>query len=260
MSNNNFSPLSDVKEFEAKNVVKEKYGQIAKESGSCCSSSCSSSEVSASGQMNLDYSQIDGYVAEADLKLGCGIPLAPADIQKGQTVLDLGSGAGNDAFIVSKIVGETGKVIGLDFTEEMIEKANKNKSNLGYTNIDFLFGDIEEMPIENEKVDRVISNCVINLVPDKDKAFGEIARVLKKGGKFSISDVVSKGEVPDAIRKSAEFYTGCIAGALDQDKYLEIIESKGFSDIKIESARKLDVPGDSHDGFALYSINVTAVK
>ena len=236
---------------DLKQVVKEKYGQIAKASktSGCCGPTCcgdSENKIVGYTVMQDEYNHLEGYVAEADLGLGCGVPTEYAGIKKGDTVVDLGSGAGNDVFIARAIVEDEGKVIGLDMTEEMIEKANKNKEKLGYDNVEFKFGDIEAMPFENDLADVVVSNCVLNLVPDKHKAFSEIYRVLKPGAHFCVSDIVLKGELPAGVKKSAEMYAGCVAGALQQDEYLRII--KGIT------------PARSSRGLALFRFLSRAIR
>lgn len=238
---------------EIKKIVKEKYAEIALATSKqpCCDSSdetsCCGSQnkkVIAYSMINDDYSKLDGYVADADLNLGCGLPTEFAGIKKGDTVIDLGSGAGNDVFIARSIVGESGKVIGLDFTEEMLAKANQNKEKLGYKNIEFKLGEIEQMPFENNAADVVVSNCVLNLVPDKKKAFAEIYRILKPGAHFCVSDIVIKGELNPELRKSAAMYAGCVAGALKQEEYLDIIKQSGFQNVEIKKTKRNDLPDD----------------
>ncbi|HED38381.1 MAG TPA: arsenite methyltransferase [Ignavibacteria bacterium] len=229
-----------------KEIVKDKYASIAKQRNnpqkcrgvtSCCDSSNADYSM-----FNDDYSNLRGYNADADLGLGCGIPTEYAQIKKGDTVLDLGSGAGNDVFVARQIVGEKGKVIGLDMTEEMIDKAIINNQTLGYKNVEFILGDIEEMPVEDQSIDVVVSNCVLNLVPNKMKAFNEIFRVLKSDGHFCISDIVIKGKLTDELRKSAELYAGCVSGALEEDDYLRIVKDSGFNKIKIQKRKRVEIP------------------
>ncbi len=227
---------------EIKETVKKAYTKVLTERNSgCCGTDCCSS----GDNMADDYSKLKGYVAEADYGLGCGIPTEFANIKEGDTVLDLGSGAGNDVFIASKTVGEQGKVIGLDMTKAMIEKANENKRKLGFTNVEFRFGEIEDMPVENDSIDVVLSNCVLNLVPDKSKAFSEIHRVLKKNGHFTISDIVLSSELPDKIKKAAEMYAGCVAGALEKNDYLNTIKSTGFKEVKILKEKTIEISDES---------------
>ncbi|MFZ0452406.1 MAG: arsenite methyltransferase [Ignavibacteriaceae bacterium] len=223
-----------------KEMVKDKYAEIAVASNR--KSCCGSGEESGYEILKDEYSGLDGYVKEADLKLGCGIPTELAQIKFGDTVVDLGSGAGNDVFIARAITGEQGKVIGLDFTEEMIKKAIKNNAKLGYHNIEFKLGEIENMPLDNEIADVVISNCVLNLVPDKKKAFSEIHRILKPGAHFCVSDIVIKGNMNEEFKKSASLYAGCVSGAIDQDEYLNIIKDTGFKDIEIKRIQSIPLP------------------
>ncbi|KAB2879653.1 arsenite methyltransferase [bacterium] len=228
-----------------KKMVKEKYGQIALQSysenaGSCCGAGgCGTVDYTV---FSDDYSKLDGYNPDADLALGCGIPTEFAQIREGYTVVDLGSGAGNDAFVARKLVGPKGRVIGIDMTEAMIEKANINTKKLGFTNMDFRLGDIENMPVEDNSTDVVISNCVLNLVPDKNKAFSEIFRILKPGAHFSISDVVLEGTLPPAIESAAVMYAGCISGALQKKDYTGIIDRTGFTETKIQKQKQIHVP------------------
>lgn len=224
-----------------KESVKEAYTKVLDKSSGCCSDTCCSSE--SNGMHDKEgYDKVEGYIPEADYGLGCGIPTNFAGIKKGDTVLDLGSGAGNDVFIASNIVGESGRVIGVDFTEAMIRKANENKLNHGIKNVEFIYGDIENIPVKNSETDVVLSNCVLNLVTDKAKAYSEIYRVLKKGGHFVISDIVTTGSLPDKIRESAELYAGCISGAIDLEEYSEIISKAGFTDVQIYTLREIKLP------------------
>lgn len=230
---------------KVKDIVREKYGQIAVQSypaGCGCGCGCGSNEIVGYTVMNDEYKGLNGYLAEADLNLGCGMPTELADIKEGDTVIDLGSGAGNDVFVARAITGEKGRVIGVDFTPEMVEKARKNRLKLGYQNVEFKLGEIEDMPIESDLADVVISNCVLNLVPDKNKAFSEIYRILKPGGHFCVSDIVLKGKLPEALRKSAEMYAGCVAGAIEQEEYLQIIADAEFKNIKIQKSRQINFP------------------
>jgi len=190
------------------------------------------------------YDKLEGYAPDADLGLGCGLPTEYAGIQPGNTVLDLGSGAGNDCFVARALVGESGYVAGIDFTDAMIEKARENASKLGFTNVDFIQGDIENSPIKWGVVDVVISNCVLNLVPDKPRAFNEIFRVLKQGGHFCISDVVLMGELPKGLKEDADMYAGCVSGALPKAEYLEIIKDAGFADVDVKKEKKIEIPDD----------------
>ncbi|MCU0473730.1 MAG: arsenite methyltransferase [Bacteroidales bacterium] len=230
---------------ELKNVVKEKYGKIAlkiDQDNSCCgSSSCCGTGVDYT-VFSESYEKLEGYNPDADMNLGCGIPTDYAGIKKGDHVLDLGSGAGNDCFVSRALVGETGRVTGLDMTEPMIKKASENCEKLKYTNVEFVPGDIEEMPFENKIFDVVISNCVLNLVPDKSKAFKEIFRVLKPGGHFCVSDVVIKGTLSEKMQKDAEMYAGCVSGASEMNEYLKIIENSGFLNVKVHKQKEIKLP------------------
>jgi len=232
---------------ELKNLVKEKYSQIANQEisvnlASCCGTGGTSEEVY--NIMTDDYSEMEGHVKDADLGLGCGLPTQFAKIKAGDTVVDLGAGAGNDAFVARHETGPTGKVIGVDFVTEMIKKARANTDKMGFNNVEFRYGDIEEMPISDSTVDVVVSNCVLNLLPAKDKIFNEIQRVLKAGGHFSISDIVLKGELPDALRQSAEMYAGCVAGAIQKTDYMALIEQAGFTNITIQKEKPIIIPDD----------------
>ena len=233
---------------QLKQLVKEKYSQIADQSktlneSSCCGATCGCSTVDYA-VMADDYSKLEGYVADADLGLGCGLPTEFALINEGDTVVDLGSGAGNDAFIARSIVGEKGKVIGVDFTEKMIEKAKANAAKLNFKNVEFRQGDIENMPLGGNIADVVVSNCVLNLVPNKRQAFTETFRILKKGGHFSVSDIVLVGELPEGLHKSAEMYAGCVSGAIQKDEYLNIIKEVGFTDIRLQKEKQISLPDE----------------
>src|ERR1700744_221461 len=225
---------------ELKEIVKQKYSAITLQdkeinAASCCGSGCCSTEVY--NIMSDDYTQMEGYNPDADLGLGCGLPTEFAQIKKGDLVIDLGSGAGNDAFIARNETGDTGKVIGIDFTPAMIDKARINAEKLGFHNVEFRQGDIEKMPVTSNIADVIVSNCVLNLVPDKDAVIKEIYRVLKPGGHFSISDVVLVGNLPDAMRKDAEMYAGCVAGAIQKDPYLGLIADNGFKNITVQKEK-----------------------
>lgn len=251
-----------------KEMVKENYSNIAESSSSCCG------DDSDLVKVNDNYEQLKGYNKDADLQLGCGVPTEFAGIMEGNVVVDLGSGAGNDAFVSRALVGESGKVIGIDFTEAMIEKANKNLAKTEYRNIEFKFGDIEDIPMENNSSDVVISNCVLNLVPDKKKAFGEIHRILNGEGHFCVSDIVVEGHLPEGIRKEAAMYAGCISGALQKDEYMNIIKNAGFKNVEIKRTKPTIIPDEIYDkyltadekhklhdsGFGIYSITVVGYK
>lgn len=231
---------------ELKQLVKEKYGEIASQSKeqnetSCCGSGCGCATIDEA-LMAENYSRLAGYVADADLGLGCGLPTEYAHIKAGDVVVDLGSGAGNDAFIARAVTGATGKVIGVDMTEKMIEKARLNAEKMGFNNVEFRYGDIEHLPLSANVADVVVSNCVMNLVPDKQKAFAETFRVLKPGGHFSISDIVLVGELPEGLRKSAEMYAGCISGAIQKEEYLNVIKEAGFTQVEVQKNKKITLP------------------
>jgi arsenite methyltransferase len=262
---------------QIKDMVRQKYGEIAlqdKETNqsSCCGSGCCSTDVY--NIMSDDYSQLEGYNPDADLGLGCGLPTQFAQIKKGDVVIDLGSGAGNDAFIARNETGETGKVIGIDFTPAMIEKARVNAEKLGYHNVEFRQGDIEKMPVTAGVADVIVSNCVLNLVPNKFGVFQEIHRVLKPGGHFCLSDIVLVGQLPGKIRQAAEMYAGCVAGAIQKADYLDLIEATGFQHITLQKEKPITVPDDilaqylstdeiaafKASGTGIYSVTVYANK
>jgi SAM-dependent methyltransferase len=268
-----------MKAEDLKLVVKEKYGSIAGQSNlleqqqGCCGSSgcCDELEFSMIGD---EYSSVAGYNPDADLGLGCGLPTEFAGIKPCDSVLDLGSGAGNDCFVALTLVGETGKVTGLDFTEEMVHKSRQNLTKTGFKNIEFIQGDIENIPLPDSTFDVVISNCVLNLVPDKREAFSEIFRVLKPSGHFCISDVVTSGELPKGLKETAEMYAGCVSGATEKQEYLKIIEKQGFSQVEIQKEKPILIPDSildkyleekeaeqfKHSGTGIFSITVTANK
>ena len=254
---------------ELKIIVQEKYGKIASSdeasSGSCgCTPACCSAEGIST--FNESYDHLSGYLPDADLSLGCGIPVEYASVRPGDRVLDLGSGAGNDCFVARALTGETGHVTGLDFTGPMLLKAEENRKKLGYTNVEFVRGDIEMMPLPDNSYDVVLSNCVLNLVPDKQKAFSEIFRVLKGGGHFTVSDVVIKGTLSDRARSDAELYAGCVSGASTMEQYLGFIQHYGFTDIKIHKQKKIELPdgildpSENNEGNGVYSITISAIK
>lgn len=260
---------------DLKKIVKDKYAEIADTQPNCgCGCGCGSGQQKDYSIFSEDYRKQPGYLEEADLGLGCGLPTEHADIKPGNSILDLGSGAGNDCFVARAIVGDTGKVTGLDFTDEMIRKAKANNRKLGYTNVEFIKGDIENMPIPENSYDVVISNCVLNLVPDKQKAFSEIFRVLKPGGHFCISDIVLEGHLPSQLQEAAELYAGCVSGAMQKGEYLNVIRSSGFKNIQIRTEMKNIIPEDllmeyltddeltafRKSGLGIFSITVTAEK
>lgn len=232
---------------ELKELVKQKYSEIALQDkatnqSSCCGAGGCSTEVY--NIMSDDYTELEGYHPDADLGLGCGLPTQFAKIKKGDTVIDLGSGAGNDCFIARAETGEAGKVIGIDFTPAMIDKARENAEKRGFNNVEFRQGDIEKMPVTANVADVVVSNCVLNLVPNKDGVFKEIFRVLKPGGHFSISDVVLVGQLPSSLQKDAEMYAGCVAGAIQRQTYLELIALNGFTNVIIQKEKSIVIPDD----------------
>ena len=257
-------------EIEMKELVREKYSEIASqpkqqnESSCCGATACCGDEVY--NIMSDDYTKLEGYNPDADLGLGCGLPTAFAKIKKGDTVIDLGSGAGNDCFVARSVVGDSGKVIGIDFTEKMIEKARANAEKLGFNNVEFRQGDIDDMPVTSNKADVVVSNCVLNLVPNKHKVFSEIYRVLKPGAHFSISDIVLEGALPDKWKEVAELYAGCVSGAIQKKEYLDIITETGFSNISLQKEKEIIIPDDvlsnylSAEEIALYKKGTTTIK
>lgn len=267
-----------MKEKDLKTIVREKYGQIAAQADAlsgqagCCSGSGCCGPLYTT--FNENYEELVGYAADADLGLGCGLPTEFAGLEPGQYVLDLGSGAGNDCFVARAIVGDTGWVTGLDFSDEMLERARKNARKLGHLNVDFIAGDIDDMPLDNDHFDVVLSNCVLNLVPDKTKAFSEVFRVLKPGGHFCISDVVLKGELPDALKTDAEMYAGCVSGALSHEEYIEKIGQAGFSNIRVHKLRQIEIPREifykylsveayhqfNKEGRGIFSLTISADK
>jgi SAM-dependent methyltransferase len=249
-------------EGKIKKVVEEKYAAIARGEvkGCCDTSKSSSSELYniATMAQGYDRARLASIPEGANLGLGCGDPTADADLQPGQTVLDLGSGAGVDCFLAVRRVGPKGRVIGVDMTDAMLEKARENARRGGFTNVEFRKGEIDNLPVESETVDRIISNCVINLAPDKRPVFAEAYRVLKPGGIISISDIVSFGPVPDSVRKDAELWAGCVAGTLDKEDYLALIREAGFNRVSVVKETVYDYLRGPEYGFA--SVTVWAGK
>ncbi len=262
---------------DLKFVVQERYGEIAKQSKTQNETSC----CGVGGCCTIDYAVFaesydkeKGYNPDADLGLGCGIPTQFASIKAGDAVLDLGSGAGNDCFVARAIVGESGEVTGIDFTDAMLEKARQNNEKLGFTNVEFIQGDIEKMPLADNQFDVIVSNCVLNLVPDKTKAFAEMLRVLKPGGHFCVSDVVIKGELPEKLQKDAEMYAGCVSGAIDINEYIAIIKNTGFQNIAIHKQKEIEIPVEilkqyltdaeilqfKNKEIGIFSITISAIK
>jgi len=264
--------LSGIKE-----VVRSKYNQIAlqnkeqNETSCCGSGDCGDVDYTI---FSDDYTKLKGYNKDADLGLGCGLPTEFADISAGDTVIDLGSGAGNDAFVARSIVGDKGKVIGLDFAGAMLTKARNNAAKLGFKNVEFINGDIETMPFKDHLANVIVSNCVLNLVPDKRKAFSEMARVIKPGGHFCVSDVVLSGDLPDELIKDAEMYAGCVSGAIQKEEYLDIIKESGFKNISLKKEKEVVIPDNilrnylseenliefKNSNTGIYSITVFAEK
>ncbi|TYA74745.1 arsenite methyltransferase [Seonamhaeicola marinus] len=265
------------KEQELKDIVKERYAKIAEQGKAENASSCCGATTPSNKVYNImmdDYSETDGYVEDADLGLGCGLPTTFAQIKTGDTVIDLGSGAGNDCFVARHETGAEGKVIGIDFTPIMIEKARTNAEKLGYNNVEFREGDIDNMPVNANVADVIVSNCVLNLVPNKQKVIAEIFRVLKPGGHFSISDVVLVGDLPDALKQDAEMYAGCVAGAIQKSDYLQHIKDQGFANITLQKEKPIVIPDDilskylseeernnfNQSGVGIFSVTVYAEK
>lgn len=260
-----------------KQIVKEKYTEIALQTKQQNETSCCGVGNTCGVDYTIfseDYSKLEGYDPNADLGLGCGLPTEFALIKKGDAVIDLGSGAGNDCFVARAIAGETGKIIGIDMTEAMINKARENADKLGFNNVEFRLGEIEKMPLTSNVADVVVSNCVLNLVPNKVNAFKEIFRVLKPGGHFSISDVVLIGELPNGLKLDAEMYAGCVSGAIQKNEYLSIIEKSGFENISIQKEKAVSIPDEilknylseqelrnyKNGDFGIFSITVYADK
>ena len=262
---------------QIRDMVRQKYAEIVSSPASGCLTPCCSTDDPAEEKPSMigdAYEGVEGYVADADLGLSCGVPVEHAGLKPGQTVLDLGSGAGLDVFVARQVVGTTGHVIGVDMTAEMIAKARENTRQSGFKNIEFRLGEIEHLPVRSSTVDVVISNCVLNLVPDKQRAFTEIFRVLKPGGHFCISDIVTSQVLPEWLKDIAEAYAGCVSGAIPKQDYLNIIKNNGFGCITVASERRINVPaeliassltseqqeealgGDLH----VMSVTVTAVK
>lgn len=240
--------IKSTPDIKIKQIVLEKYDSIGRASlqhsenaGCCGTSGCSTIDYEVFAD---DYSQLQGYNKDADLGLGCGLPTEHAHIKPGNTVVDLGSGAGNDCFVARQLTGETGRVIGLDFSPSMIQKATENSRKLQFENVEFVQGDIEEMPLDDSIADVVVSNCVLNLVPDKMKAFSEICRILKDGTHFSISDVVTKGDIPENLKHHAEMFAGCVSGAMNQNEYLSIAEQAGFRNLTIQKSKEIILPDE----------------
>lgn len=250
---------------EIKAIVKDKYNKIAEQGDGCCG------DISC---IKESYDTVEGHFEDADLDLGCGLPTEYAGIEKGHTVVDLGSGAGNDVFIARRETGDTGRVIGIDMAESMHEKAQANLAKLGYDNVEFRLGEIEDIPLRDNVADVVVSNCVFNLVPSKENAFAETFRILKPGGHFSIADVVIRGDMPEGLQEQAELYVGCVSGAMDADQYLEVIRNAGFVDINVAKERPIELTDELLDTYldekgkeairnaeiGIFSVTVNATK
>ncbi len=267
-------------EEELKQIVKEQYSQIALQSKELNESSCCGSTSSCCGDsttftiMADEYKNLKGYNPDADLGLGCGLPTEFAKIKKGDTIVDLGSGAGNDCFVARAETGDSGKVIGIDMTPAMVDKAKANAAKLGYTNVEFHLSEIEKMPLADNTADVVVSNCVMNLIPNKVNAFREVYRITKPGGHFSISDIVLTGELPLQMKTAATMYAGCVSGAVQKDEYLEIVKNAGFKNITIQKEKLITIPDQIlldymtieeakefiRSGSGIYSITVYAEK
>ena len=265
------------KELELKNIVKERYAKIAERGKAENAASCCGATVSSKKVYNImmdDYTGTNGYNEDADLGLGCGLPTKFAKINKGDTVIDLGSGAGNDCFVARHETGLKGKVIGIDFTPAMIQKARSNAEKLRYNNVEFREGDIDNIPVNGDVADVIVSNCVLNLVPDKPKVISEIFRVLKPGGHFSIADIVLVGNLPEALKQDAEMYAGCVAGAIQKSDYLQAIKGQGFQNISLQKEKPISIPEDilekylsktemaqfNNSGIGIFSVTVYAEK
>lgn len=257
---------------ELKQLVQDQYTEIVTRGGSCCGPAPSAASPAASSVapaaapapasccgpagsparspaaaesatiFSDDYAALEGYAPEADYGLGCGLPTEHAALRPGETVLDLGSGAGNDVFVARALVGPGGRAIGVDFTPAMVEKARANAAKLGAENAEFRLGDVEALPVEDDEVDVVVSNCVLNLVPDKPRAFAEMRRVLRPGGRFCVADIVSRGPLPPSVRGAAALYAGCVSGAVDQDAYLAMLREAGFEDVRVVRTKVVAVP------------------
>ncbi len=267
-------------EEELKQIVKDQYSQIALQSKELNESSCCGSTSSCCGDtttftiMADEYKNLKGYNPDADLGLGCGLPTEFAKIKKGDTVVDLGSGAGNDCFVARAETGDTGKVIGIDMTPAMIDKAKANAAKLGYTNVEFHLSEIEKMPLADNTTDVVVSNCVMNLIPNKVNAFNEVYRITKPGGHFSISDIVLTGELPTQLKAAATMYAGCVSGAVQKDEYLNIVKNAGFKNVSVQKEKLITIPDQIlldymtideakqfiRSGYGIYSITVFAEK
>jgi arsenite methyltransferase len=244
-----------MRERAIKKAVRERYADIAKGESSCCrpaSSCCGNLNVIEDISKNIGYTdeEIKMVPQEANLGLGCGNPIALASLKEAETVLDLGSGAGFDCFLAANAVGKEGKVIGVDMTPEMIDKGRENAQKGNYKNVEFRLGEIENLPVPDNFVDCVISNCVINLAPDKKRVFKETFRVLKPGGRLMVSDIVVTQELPDVIKSSLAAYVGCIAGALKKNEYLQTIREAGFHEVRVVDEKSFPIDSIINDPIA----------
>ncbi len=252
-----------MKEKEIKKVVKSRYAEIAKQDQERCCSGCGCGASSSLLAEAVGYSRkdLERVPQEAVMGLGCGNPTAMADLKEGEVVLDLGSGAGVDVFLAADKVGPAGRVIGVDMTEEMVDRAKSIAGNHGYHNVEFRLGEIEQLPVEDDSVDAIISNCVINLSPDKSKVFKEAYRALKPGGRLTVSDIVSEGALPDEITSDSSAWACCIGGALEHKEYLEKIKMAGFKRVRVLSSKEFYVEGEGSQAMTkLLSITVRAYK
>jgi arsenite methyltransferase len=234
-------------ETTLRTAVRERYAAIARDAASCCGPNDCGCGLAPDGLdvIGNAYDGVEGHVPEADLHLGCGVPTRHAGIREGDVVLDLGSGAGNDVFVARRLIGPSGRVIGVDMTPEMIQRARENAARLSYENVEFRLGPIEAMPVEDASVDIAISNCVLNLVPDKSRAFAELFRVLRPGGRFCISDIVSTAPLPPEIAEVAALYVGCVAGAMAEASYLDIVRGTGFRDVAIVERKTIELDDEA---------------
>ena len=250
-----------MEEEEIKKFVKKRYGEMAKAGVSCCPScECGPSLIELGKRIGYSNEDLRNVPEASNLGLGCGNPVALAALKDGDTVLDLGSGGGINVFLAAKRVGHKGKVIGVDMTEEMIKRAKSTAKKYGYTNVEFRLGEIENLPVEDNSVDVIISNCVINLSIDKERVFHEAYRVLKPSGKIMISDIVTEGELPEEIKKSFDAWAGCVAGALEKNEYLDTIRKAGFKRVKVVSESSYDIEISDELKGKITSVKVEAHK
>ncbi|MCW4030794.1 MAG: arsenite methyltransferase [Candidatus Bathyarchaeota archaeon] len=252
-----------MKKQKIKEYVKKSYGKIAQTgeaSRPCCGCGCGPSCTDTSLLIGYSKNELSNIPAASNMGLGCGNPTALASLKQGETVLDLGSGGGIDAFLAAKKVGEAGRVIGVDMTKEMIQKARLTAQKNGYKNVEFRLGEIEDLPVDDNSIDVIISNCVINLSPNKKKVFQEAYRVLKPNGRMLISDIVTEGELPEQIQKSISAWAGCVAGAQERKQYLKTIGDSGFKEINIVSESTFTVDISKELKGKITSVQVEAYK